>query len=662
MRLYFDLNLGKFITQSGYVSSASVVEAKVGAGEPLEIEFSRDGQLEDLPETAEMRFGLKDAGNYDGELIASVESSGFTKVAGKVGLYVAVLNLNGSAIRGLLGIDGNITNDKEFVMVMGQLDWRAAAGDNWAKSAKLDVKIFNSVLRDTDGMEEDPVPDYPTAQEVVDALMQSDYVDASAQLTMTADLTGDATVTIGSHVIEISDTTDAFGLPAVANRIAYDSVGDFPLTPVGLAAVLTHFINGSESPDTGVLFVSREVFCDVRAAYDGGVMTVSAVARGVAGNGIALAETLADGSWSGAELSGGADRVFLSTVLPKPVATVADVYTKQGLTGGERFRAQDSGLIYRYVGSGAYGVNFSGVTGVQDPWSGVAAGLAVEDIVFSEEDSYNGKPVYVYESDDKGAGLEDFFVVFYTGTEWVYGNLSGAFPSIKVGDSVYASAGNEDYPWDANWESGAVSPMTTHRDWQVESDKPFLSFVEQILTLDERNAAVDIVGGSFTQTVNVSNDVSAQYAETNFEDLWFDAKRGREYQYDFSIQVVDSINGNVPRSYLSLDILPWRKYIIGGAYGTYQETFAKLIGLEGAGKGGVSSTRFNMGHYSSDFDRGAYSLHSYAGELYGFLKLSGSFEAPLNDTVKPLVTTLASGLVAGVELSFRVSLTVTRIK
>lgn len=171
MRLYYDRVKRRFVTRSGYEAPLSAADLKVGSEEPLEILFSDDSVATDLEAGAQVRFGLKKQGEYDGILMALAETGDFTKVAGETGLYSAVLNLNVQAIKDALNAgDGNASNDKTFFEAMGQLDYRASAGVGWTKSPTLKIIVHNSVLNDTDGMEENPMPPYPLAQEVTDAV------------------------------------------------------------------------------------------------------------------------------------------------------------------------------------------------------------------------------------------------------------------------------------------------------------------------------------------------------------------------------------------------------------------------------------------------------------------------------------------------------------
>jgi hypothetical protein len=312
MRLYFDLDTEKFVTQGGYQASASGFGRKVASGGNLEIEYSRKGLAEDLSVTAQVRFGLKPTGKYDGAVVALAETGDFTKVNGVTGLYEAPLDLNTAAIKALLFVDGDDTNDVEKVVLMGQMDWRDAPGGNWKKSPTLAVTIFNSVLQDTDGMESDPVPAYPLALEIISAIQISAAVAAAKTLTSTAAPTNGDTVTIGGQVITYvyEDLAEA---PDTVNVIYVDAGTDANLDAVGFHLELSRFILDLEPSLAQVTFANRTFSAAVTASSSGGATVVAASVAGAAGNAIAVSETMAAGSWGGGAtfLSGGSDPVFV---------------------------------------------------------------------------------------------------------------------------------------------------------------------------------------------------------------------------------------------------------------------------------------------------------------------------------------------------------------
>jgi len=180
--LYYDLDREKFVTQAGYDSDNTGFSRKMGSGGDLVIEFSRGGVTEDLPETAQVRFGLKNAGEYEGDLVALAETDDFIKVPVTTGRYSAPLDLNTAAIKALLLVDGDESNDLEKVVIMGQMDFRNDPADPWSKSPTLSVTVHNSVLQDTDGMEDDPVPPYPLAAEVIAMQVALDSLMAAKDL------------------------------------------------------------------------------------------------------------------------------------------------------------------------------------------------------------------------------------------------------------------------------------------------------------------------------------------------------------------------------------------------------------------------------------------------------------------------------------------------
>lgn len=231
MRLYYDLDRESFVTAAGYSAPAGGFSCKVSSIVLLDIEFSRSGVAVDLGGGWQLRYGLKEDGKYEGDLLALAETVDFTKVSGETGRYTAELNLNTAGIKALLNVDGDDgSNDEPSVTVMGQMDWRNDPGDSWSKSPTQSVVIHNSVLNDTDGMEDDPVPPYPLASDVVAYTDQSALGKTAAEKDQACDNIGAAKA---ADVAALINGLDYQG--------AWDASTNTPAIPAAAAGNKNHF-------------------------------------------------------------------------------------------------------------------------------------------------------------------------------------------------------------------------------------------------------------------------------------------------------------------------------------------------------------------------------------------------------------------------------------
>jgi hypothetical protein len=123
----------------------------------------------------------------------------------------------------------------------------------------------------------------------------ADFTFATGELTLTANPTDTETVTLGSITYEFVDTL------ASANDVLIGADADESLD--NLAAAINGAAGEGSTYGTGTT-------ANTAAGAEnlgGNQLRATAAAQGTAGNSVASTETLADGSWTGATLAGGAD-------------------------------------------------------------------------------------------------------------------------------------------------------------------------------------------------------------------------------------------------------------------------------------------------------------------------------------------------------------------
>lgn len=161
---------------------------------------------------------------------------------------------------------------------------------------------------------------------------------------------------------------------------------------------------------------------------------------------------------------------FVETGIATPIASKEALYALTGLTGGERYETPD-GAIWKYRGAGDSRTNSFEIIGDL----GGMPEQALEGI-YDVNTMLNGKPQY----QGRSGILTDH--IFYDGTHWT-----------DLKRYLTASAGDEDYPWEANWipfsgtlfTSMTERPEATPHNWINESANQIevtTNYVKQLLT------------------------------------------------------------------------------------------------------------------------------------------------------------------------------------
>src|SRR5687768_8883103 len=144
MRVYVDLDTLTLIESPGTRSPVETMWAKRGTSKRLDLQFVRNGEPEMLPASAQIRFGLKPTGEYDGAFVVFTDT--FTEPADASGFYTGFANFNTETLNTLLGSpDGVTANDEESVELMAEFSWLIPGEDNPEKSQTFTVQVDNAV-------------------------------------------------------------------------------------------------------------------------------------------------------------------------------------------------------------------------------------------------------------------------------------------------------------------------------------------------------------------------------------------------------------------------------------------------------------------------------------------------------------------------------------
>ena len=158
MRLYVDVEKGRFVQAPGVGIVQRPFQFKRGDGGLLEIEFIRGLSVVDLGADFAVKFGVKLPGRYDEDPLVFHET--FEKVGT---VYVGEPSFNTVALNAALEKDSDPENDVDSVDVILEVTWSIDAGLTWLSTDTVRGVIFNDVVR---GDETLPVRGY---QQVVQA-------------------------------------------------------------------------------------------------------------------------------------------------------------------------------------------------------------------------------------------------------------------------------------------------------------------------------------------------------------------------------------------------------------------------------------------------------------------------------------------------------------
>lgn len=139
MRIYLDLDTRKLM--SSPIRALSKLEFKRRDNDTIELQFLRDGQVQELPTGTSARLGIKINADYDSEFLAltTLTKSG----SGTATVYGGRLNLNTDAIATAFA--------SEPVTFDGMLEVEWTTGVAVSSSQTLPVTLFNDVIRGDEG-------------------------------------------------------------------------------------------------------------------------------------------------------------------------------------------------------------------------------------------------------------------------------------------------------------------------------------------------------------------------------------------------------------------------------------------------------------------------------------------------------------------------------
>jgi hypothetical protein len=165
MRIFVDLDTQKVVLGVGMSLEVTQLRFKRAPATGIEVQFTRNGIIEELPSDALGIFGVKRTDKFDDDYTTSALS--WTKTGtGSDTIYSFALSLINPALDALFFVDGNSANDVPQLTLMAELQWITGGVIN--KTPTLVLLIDNDVVRDYDATPPDFIlddtdPDSPTA-------------------------------------------------------------------------------------------------------------------------------------------------------------------------------------------------------------------------------------------------------------------------------------------------------------------------------------------------------------------------------------------------------------------------------------------------------------------------------------------------------------------
>jgi hypothetical protein len=156
MRHVIDLDYLDTIYGENDRRAVRLIEVKRGDKTQFEVMFVREGVRQSLPEGAQLSFGCKAQGKYDGP--ALVFEDAFVKVGSGINaFYQATPSFNTVALNEAMEVDADPDNDLPFIDLMGEFSWND--GGDPTSTRTFTVRVHNDVLRgDEDTPDQLPDP------------------------------------------------------------------------------------------------------------------------------------------------------------------------------------------------------------------------------------------------------------------------------------------------------------------------------------------------------------------------------------------------------------------------------------------------------------------------------------------------------------------------
>jgi hypothetical protein len=166
MDLYWNLSSNRLVTGLQSAVPITAMEFKRRDGAEFRIHFLRSGsqELVEMPSTLDIRFGLKEVGDFGGPVVVFADT--FTE---SDGLWIANPSFNTTELDALFGSDP----EEAAVQLIGELTFRNDVGEPWQSTQTFLVTVQNDVIRGDEGTPTDAAPPVLDRLDNLDAEVQA---------------------------------------------------------------------------------------------------------------------------------------------------------------------------------------------------------------------------------------------------------------------------------------------------------------------------------------------------------------------------------------------------------------------------------------------------------------------------------------------------------
>jgi hypothetical protein len=262
MKLYIDLDTLTLIAGPSDRRIVSQIQAKRGDNLPVEVQFLRSGQPVRLAASTVLTFGAKPLNQFDADPV--VLDNTFAQSAAPTDpeetdnpVWTASPSLNTVDLNDLFLIDGDPSNDPQFVDMSAEFTWMAAGDDGPTTIRTVVLRVLNDVVRGDEGT---PIT-LPTPSDWLDARAvrydkSQDLTpeeEAQARQNIRSGPGGPARVFTAADIVE-SNGLDALYIPPNENVMLTDATPAHDLVEITdwagstwQGGETTYFLNQSSS-------------------------------------------------------------------------------------------------------------------------------------------------------------------------------------------------------------------------------------------------------------------------------------------------------------------------------------------------------------------------------------------------------------------------------
>lgn len=239
MRIFIDLDTQKVIASPGLVQEITELHFKRSPYANVEVQFTRNGTVIELPEPATGIWGIKTQGKYDDDYVTAALAWVKTG-SGESTVYTFIFTFITTPLDALFFVDGDPANDVPSLTLMGELQW--TTGGSTLKSPTIQIVVANDVNRGGETVPALPPVAYGVFLPSIIGLTGGDVQGIQTAPVITAAGTGYAvndilTLSGGTFVQSARLKVTSIGVGGAITGVSVNRAGQYSVTPASPVAV-----------------------------------------------------------------------------------------------------------------------------------------------------------------------------------------------------------------------------------------------------------------------------------------------------------------------------------------------------------------------------------------------------------------------------------------